>query len=129
MTPPLIAAALHLTATLAAENAALSNMDLAGAASLLADKTAAAAAFSAAQAAGQRPPRMAVPPGLHKVAANLQQAAEDNRRLLERAIAVQSRVIGTLAEAARTANASPRYGSSGLLATRSIGAWALRSQA
>ncbi len=129
MTPPLIAAALHLTATLAAENTALSKMDLAGAASLLAEKTAAAAAFSAAQAAGKGPPRMAVPPGLHKIAANLQQVAEENRRLLERAIAVQSRVIGTLAQAARTADATPRYGSSGLLATRNNGAWALRSQA
>lgn len=124
MSSPLIVAAAHLADMLAAENTALASMDFPGAARLLPMKIAAADAFSAAQGAERT-----AAAGLREVATRLQQAAEENRRLLKRAMAVQTRVLGTLAQAARTASATPHYGRSGAMMARSTGAWALSSQA
>ncbi len=101
MSPALIDAAIRLADALARENQALAALDLPRAAGMLGDKQRAADAFLAAQSllshgATARPDAAA-----RDVAARLGMLAEENRRLLERAIAVQGRVIGTLAQAVR----------------------------
>ncbi|MDA8253872.1 MAG: hypothetical protein M0Z28_32510 [Rhodospirillales bacterium] len=94
MTPRQIAAAVALADTLARENAALAALDLAGAAAMLDAKQAAAAAFAAAQATP------AAPDAAHqRLAAQLRDLADENRRLLERAIRVQGRVLEVVARA------------------------------
>ena len=110
MTPELIAAALRLTETLAAENHALAALDLTRAAGMLEDKTQALAAFEAAQALIERGEAASRPASSEAEAAQVAQAeqvatrlrtlAEENRRRLEHAIAVQGRVIGLVARAA-----------------------------
>ncbi|HST75300.1 MAG TPA: hypothetical protein VLJ20_08010 [Acetobacteraceae bacterium] len=104
MSPALIDAAIRLADALARENQALAALDLPRAAGMLADKQRAADAFLAAQALLQNGAPAAEPNAAAKdVAARLGTLAEENRRLLERAIAVQGRVIGTLARAVRPA--------------------------
>lgn len=125
MSQTLLTATVRLAGALAAENAALRAMDLPAAAALLAEKQAATASFDAA--------RRAMAPGqpgaLREAAAHLVGQAEENRRLLERAIAVQTRVLGVLASAARTVNPAPRYGRSGGYAPPSSTGWALSARA
>lgn len=125
MSDPLPGAATRLLHVLTAENAALARMDLAGASSLLAEKTMAAAGFDAALLG--RPAF-----GAGGFAASLKIAAAENRRLLERAMAVQTRVLGVLAQAAKAAQPPDRagaYGRHGLPPGRPPPAWALRAQA
>jgi hypothetical protein len=116
-------AAAQLTEALTAENAALLALDLGAAAALLERKQAAAAAFTEARKKGPPPPR------LRPVAERLRDLADENRRLLERAIAVQTRVLGLLAGAARANNPAPRYGRSGAYAPPVNAGWALSSKA
>ncbi len=123
-THTLIDAAVRLADILTAENAALVAMDLAGAAKLLEEKQAATANLSAAQAA-----TLFAPAGMREVAGRLNDLADENRRLLERAIAVQKRVLGTVARAAQTANPQPQYGPGGAFAVQAPTAWALRANA
>lgn len=101
MTPALIDAAVALADTLAAENAALGGLDLARAASLLAAKERATEAFLAAQAAAglAAPPSAAAAAASGDLGRRLGALAEENRRLLERALAVQGRVVATVARA------------------------------
>ncbi len=131
MTPELINAVERLADTIARENAALGALDLAGAAGMLAEKTAAIAAFNAAddqarrtgpymEAGRQRAETL-------KQAERLRTLAAENRRLLERAIAVQARVIGTIVAGAKPA--AQRYGATGGLHRGSPGAMALSSRA
>ena len=102
MTPT--AAALHrLQAVLARENAALTTLDLTAIGALVAEKEAALAALSAAAPPGpaQGPTQgpalgPTLGPGLRAIAA----LAAENRRLLERALAVQAAVIALVARAA-----------------------------
>jgi hypothetical protein len=107
MSKQLIAAAIRLSDTMAAENAALAALDLPRAAAMLAAKQQAAAAFIAAQdaplVAAQRDSAEMQLRRLHALAA-------ENRTLLERAIAVQSRVIGVIARAATPAITASGYG-------------------
>ncbi len=121
----LIAATIRLAAALAAENAALQTMDLPSAGAMLAEKTDAAAAFEAARKAASP----AGSPALREAAARLMDQAAQNRRLLERAIGVQTRVLGVIARAARTAQPAPRYGRSGAYANRPTTGWALSARA
>ena len=94
MSTDLIQAGNRLAGALEAENAALSALDLPGAAALLADKQRAVAELAAASP-------LAVPnPAGERIARRLQALAQENKRLLERAIAVQGRVIGVVAHAA-----------------------------
>jgi hypothetical protein len=109
MTHDLNAAAQRLAAVLARENAALAELDLRCAAGMLAEKRQAAAAFAAAQAATGVPPSLAL-------ARSLGDLAQENRRRLERAIAVQRRIIGIVARAAHSASPAPRYGATGAMA-------------
>ena len=125
MTHDLLAATVRLAGTLEAENVALRALNLPAAAALLPEKQAATDAFEAA--------RKAAPPvrseTLRGAASNLVAQADENRRLLERAILVQTRVLGIIAGAARASNPAPRYGRSGAYAARAPTGWALSARA
>jgi hypothetical protein len=94
-----------LAETLEAENAALTALDLPRAGAMLARKQRALADLAAAQANAV---------GSHsaadRMARRLQALAIENKRLLERAIAAQGRVIEVVARAAVPANAPTGYG-------------------
>lgn len=109
MSHRLIEAATALADALDRENAALVALDLAGAAALLEAKQAAADAFAAAQTA------MSTPAPPRDLAERLRDLADANRRLLERAIRVQGRVLAMVAQALPKPPA-PRYGATGMLA-------------
>ena len=131
MTPELIDAAVRLADTIARENAALGALDLVRAAGMLAEKNAAMAAFGVAERLAQRtgPYMMAgrQREEVQKQADRLRALAEENKRLLERAIAVQGRVIGTLVSGVKPA--AQRYGAQGSLQRAAIGAITLSSRA
>lgn len=113
MSAELIEAANCLIETLTRENAALTALDLPRAAGMLADKQRTVEAFAAAQATTQSTASRAA---LEPLARRLNALAEENRLLLERSIAVQSRVIGVIARAASRAVAAPCYGACGDIA-------------
>jgi hypothetical protein len=97
-------AAQRLLDALRAENEALARLDLAAAAELSRGKRQAADAFEAAYAAATKSgARAAGAERSHAeaVAIRLRDLTAENRRLLERAIDLQSRVIETIAGAAR----------------------------
>jgi hypothetical protein len=106
MSQALIAAANQLADTLAAENAALAALDLPRAGAMLADKQSAVAGFLAACEAQDAATWNAV---TEPMARRLQALSQENRALLERALAVQSRVIGVIARAAAPAVAPSGY--------------------
>ncbi len=102
------AAAERLAEALQRENAALAALELAAVGPLLEEKIAALAAFTASP-----------PPQARAVVMRLRDLAAENRQLLERAILVQGRVIGTIARAApRAVAAAPAsYGRTGAAAS------------
>lgn len=89
----------RLVQTLEQENAALAALDLPRAATLLAEKQEALRLFAV------QPPD--TPP------AGLRELAEANRKLLERAVAVQGRVIALIAAALPQPAGAGRYAASG----------------
>lgn len=123
MTGDLLQAGQRLAEALQAENEALAALDLTRAAALATAKVEACDAFAAAQAAAAKEEeatraqdgaatsspteeRLAA----EQLALRLQSLSVENRRLLERAIALQSRVIETIAGAALPRAAGPgRY--------------------
>ncbi len=115
-TASLIAAAVRLADVLQTENAALAALNMPAAVRLLPEKLAAADAFVAAQAGAGAKGRQAARHRieLEAVARRLQDLAVENRRPLERAMLVQTRVIATVAKAARATaeRAAPGYGAS-----------------
>jgi hypothetical protein len=82
--------ATRLADTLAAENAALAALDLRRAVGYLPEKQAAIAAFAGATGASVS----------RDLVEQLRSLAQENKALLERAIAVQGRVIAVIARAA-----------------------------
>ena len=112
MNSGLIAAAVRLADVLATENTALAALNMPAAARLLPEKLAATDAFAAAQAAAAGHGRGGAGPELDSLARRLRELATENRRLLERAMLVQDRVIATIAKAARATaeRAAPSYG-------------------
>jgi hypothetical protein len=103
MIDALILAGHRLAEALRAENEALAALDLTRAAGLSGPKIAASDAFAAAYAAQAK--HGAAPEGPVRQAAallarRLDDLGRENRRLLERAVALQSRVIETIASAA-----------------------------
>jgi hypothetical protein len=116
----LIAAAVALADTLARENAALLALDLAAAVALLAEKHRDADAFAAAHArvaaqggAIEAPLRVMA----ETVGGRLCGLAAENKRLLERALLVQQRVIGSIVRAVpRALETAPRYDAGGGIA-------------
>ena len=129
MTQDVVAATLELTTALEAENAALVALDLVAAAQLLDRKEAATTAFTEAQRRAVTARATVDTKALRLAAIRLKTATEENRKLLERAIGVQNRVLGILAQAARKADPLPRYGRSGVYAQRPAGSWALSASA
>jgi hypothetical protein len=99
-----------LSVILVQENAALAALDLVSAGGFLAAKRAATEALARA---GEADP--GTMPDL-AVAERLRDLAAENRRLLERAIAVQGRVIAVVARATPRSAVMPRYGANGGLA-------------
>ncbi len=127
MSAPLLTAAARLVQVLTAENAALRALDAPAAAALLEEKLAAARGL--AEAAALRPTARQTPEAAG-LALQLRDLAEENRRLLEHAIQVQSRVLDMVARAARqgVAQSNGRYGASGAAAA-DRGAMALHVRA
>lgn len=116
MTAPVLAAARTLADVLARENAALAALDLPRATALLADKSQAFAALEReARLAGQSGALAASRDEVARLGDRLRALAEENRRLLARAIAVQERVLATVARAVPKALAATasRYGAGG----------------
>ncbi len=114
MTPDLINAAVRLADLLAEENAALLTLDLPRAAALSERKAQAMDAFSTARAHTTAQPASGTAV-TREVTLRLNSLAEQNRSLLERAMHVQARVIGTIARVGAQSMASnaPRYGARG----------------
>lgn len=108
-------AADALEAVLIAENEALRHQDAAAATKLLDQKLAAANALTLDAATPEQAER-------------LRTLAAENRRLLERAIDVQGRIITMVARAAQASTAHPRYGAAGQT-IHTEGALALARQA
>lgn len=137
MSDVLLSAATRLADLLAQENAALVALDLPRAAALLAQKQAAAERFAAARSAivpsrsalsRSAPTDLAptgsvsihpaptgpVPAGSVQAAlARLRDVGEQNRRLLERGIAIQGDVIGLIADALHKSGDPSRYAATG----------------
>ncbi|MEO3474490.1 hypothetical protein AAFN86_21670 [Roseomonas sp. CAU 1739] len=116
MMDSLILAGQRLAEALRAENEALAKLDLPRAATLATSKIAASDAFAAAYAAQAK--HGAAPDGPVRQAAavltrRLEELGQENRRLLERAVALQSRVIETIAGAALQRNAPQGYAPAG----------------
>jgi hypothetical protein len=99
---------------LAEENAALAAMDFARAGALLAPKHAAADALASAwrTASADDPPQ----PDLMQLGT----LADENRKLLNRAMRVQRRVLELVARAARGTHAATRYGAGGRSTTPNL---------
>lgn len=117
MLETLLRAGVALAEALQAENRALAALDLTRAAALAPLKVQAADAFAAAQTAAGRLGVKAAPEEratVESLAGGLATLTAENRRLLERAIALQARVIETIAAAAVPAATGPaRYGQAG----------------
>ncbi len=117
MTPPpehsLAHAADALASVLEQENQALEALDFAAALSLLGAKRKATISFvEAEKQVGSLP--AAARPGIGARCSRLRTLVADNRRLLERALKAQGRVIAVIARAAHSGpEAAPRYGSRG----------------
>jgi hypothetical protein len=116
MMDSLILAGQRLAEALRAENEALARLDLPRAATLAASKIAASDAFAAAYAAQAK--HGAAPDGPVRQAAallarRLEELGQENRRLLERAVSLQSRVIETIAGAALQRSAPQGYAPAG----------------
>jgi hypothetical protein len=116
MMEAVIAAGERLAEALRAENEALAALDLTRAAAMAARKVQASDAFAAATAAAARVNARADGPvraAAQRLAEDLGGLGQQNRRLLEEAIALQSRVIETIAHASRPLAAAPGYGRAG----------------
>lgn len=119
----LVAAAVALADILVQENQALAAMDLPAAMALLGPKQAQGAAFATAHAraaaalAGSPTLRSEIGPVAEAVGLRLRELGNENKRLLERALRVQGRVIGSIARALpRAMAAAPRYDAAGGIA-------------
>jgi hypothetical protein len=107
--------AQRLADVLDRENDALRTMDLRRTVTLLPEKTAAIAELAAADEArsGRPTPGVVSVPDLVSVITRVDRLAVENRRLLERAIGAQKRVIGIIARAAASVAVAPGYGMNG----------------
>jgi len=102
-------AGIDLASVLGEENAALAALDLPRAVALLERKVARVAKFEGLRAVGV--PHAEAVELLEQLAA----LAVENRRLLDRAIKAQGRLIGVIAGVVRAAPMAPRYGARGRL--------------
>jgi hypothetical protein len=116
-TDDLPTAGIALATLLEQENRLLETLDLAAAAALLPAKQSATATFLRAQGHTATAGGAAARGAMMALGTRLRALAAENRRLLERGLAAQGRVIAVIARAARVhATKVPRYGASGTLA-------------
>ena len=121
-------AATQLADLLEQENIALRRLDLPTALALLEAKRAAIGAFEVALQAGQT--TIDVDDAMQALSLRLRSATGENKRLLERAMVAQQHVMSLLAQAARQAAPSGRYGAQGVYVGRvAEGAFALSARA
>ncbi|WP_043829526.1 hypothetical protein [Muricoccus aerilatus] len=116
MIQALLNAGVRLTEALREENEALARLDLSRAATLATTKLQASDAFAAAFGAAMKTGGKAqgeLRDAAERLAARLRDLSDENRRLLERAIGLQSRVIETIAGAAIPASRPTTYGGMG----------------
>lgn len=116
MMDALLHAGQRLAEALDAENQALLRLDLSGAIPLAEAKQQATDAFAAACAAAARTGTRAegsLRASTSELTQRLQSLGEENRRLLQRAIAIQAQVIETIAGAALPRSGSGAYAASG----------------
>ena len=104
MSTGLLDAAQHLADLLMQENAALKRMDFPAAVALVPAKEAALADLT------KQPAMRAIPPPLAALGQRLGDLAIENQGLLERAIAVQTRIVRIVARAGAPPPAATRYG-------------------
>ena len=107
MTQDMLDAANRLSEALLRENTALAALDLMQAVALLEEKTGAVERFAAAARLADAPlvDRRTTLQAAHR----LRDLADENRRLLEHAIKVQSRVVGCIRQAANRPGVDRRY--------------------
>jgi hypothetical protein len=132
MIDTLILAGHRLAEALRAENEALAALDLPRAARLAGPKIAASDAFAAAYAAQAKhgsAPEGPVRQAAALLAGRLDELGRENRRLLERAVALQSRVIETIAGAALPRAQPQGYAPAGRGVARQPPALALSARA
>ena len=114
MTPDLVAAANALADLLARENAALKRLDLSAAMAVVPAKEAALLSITSgripAPAANRDPAMLALGRRISGLVA-------ENRQLLERAIAVQTRVVGIIVRAATPPRSASQYAANGFKST------------
>ncbi|WP_424139340.1 hypothetical protein [Roseomonas chloroacetimidivorans] len=120
MIQALLNAGQRLAEALREENEALARLDLSRATTLATTKLQASDAFAAAYGAATRTGSTAqstmhgeLRDAAEKLACRLRDLSDENRRLLERAIFLQSRVIETIAGAAIPASRPTTYGGMG----------------
>jgi hypothetical protein len=115
MTDDLLAAATRLAEAIAAENAALAAFNVPAAVAAGGRKQHAAEAFEAALRAQTAPMEPSRCQRAEMIGRHLAGLAQENRRLLERAIAAQRRVMEIIARAGRRelAERASRYGAFG----------------
>jgi len=116
MIEALLNAGLRLAEALREENEALARLDLSSASRLATAKLQASDCFSAAFGTAMKTGGSAqgeLRGAAEKLATRLRDLSEENRRLLERAIGLQSRVIETIAGAAIPASRPTTYGGVG----------------
>ncbi|MBP0445993.1 hypothetical protein J8J14_14545 [Roseomonas sp. SSH11] len=116
MIQALLHAGQRLAEALREENEALARLDLSRAAGLAGAKLQASDAFAAAYGAATRTESTAqgeLRAAAEQLATRLRDLTDENRRLLEHAIALQSRVIETIAGAALPASRPATYAAMG----------------
>ncbi len=121
------AAAAELADVLEHENAALRRLDLPTVTALLETKRRALETFQSA--ARKADPVVEADGVMRPLARRLQDAATENKKLLERAMAAQQHVMSLLAQAARQAAPTKLYGAFGAYVGRADGAFALSARA
>jgi len=110
MTPDLVAAANTLADLLARENAALKRLDFPAAMALVPAKEAALLGVTN----GRTPaPAVSRDPATLALGRRISGLVAENRLLLERAIAVQTRVVGIIVRAATPPRAAAQYAANG----------------
>lgn len=126
MTQELMDAVERASQVLGQENAALHALDFHVVGTLIVEKRLAIEALQSLDAAGAKHLPSPKGPELRAAALRLQILAQDNKRLLERAITVQTRIMGVIARAVRVTQAPPGYGGHGQVRSRRVaGAMAL----